>query len=350
MIKVFTSINANYVDKAAVLWDSLKVEFFDVEINTFLVEPTLSNEENNHLRNLLKDSCFPGNVYTIYDLPEDWNILLQKKSVVESCTAIKASATNFLLETDTELVIYFDPDIFLYADISDLIIILRENSVSLTPHLLAPPTNDDGILTNEISGSLRFGVFNLGFFAFSNNLESREVVKWWNSRLKKYCESTPEAGIFTDQKWFDLSPAYFPQIKVLRHPGLNVGPWNIENRTLSLVDGVFYCEGELLVFFHFSSFDKPDLLMMLEHFDKSKLSLQLLTGYGKLLDEKKPLKNSIKGRDALGSEADANSEFSAEFKQSFFKNELLIRLKENFPKSLKRFLRRFFLRIVGLFS
>jgi hypothetical protein len=259
MIKVFTSINTNYIDKAAVLWDSLKAESFEVEINTFLVEPTLSREENDFLKSLLEDSSYPGNVYSIYDLPEDWNFILQQKSVVESCTAIKASAANYLLQENTDLVMYFDPDILLYSDISDLITEVRMNSVSLTPHLLVPPIDDHGVRVNEISGSLKYGVFNLGFIAFTNTVDSKEVLNWWNSRLKKYCESRPDSGVFTDQKWFDLSPAYFPQIKVLRHPGYNVAPWNIENRTLSFFDGIYYSEEVRLIFFHFSSFERSEI-------------------------------------------------------------------------------------------
>jgi len=293
IIKVFTSINANYIDKAAALWSSLKSDSFEFEINTFLVEPQFTHENNESLKKEFEKASFPGKIFTIYDLPEDWSLILENKSVVESCTAIKASATNFLLDEDTELVIYFDPDILCYSDISELIRELKTNSVSLTPHLLAPPVNEDGIVANEISGSLRFGVFNLGFFAFTNSSTSREVLDWWNSRLMKYCEAKPVSGLFTDQKWFDLSPAYFPQISALRHPGYNVAPWNIENRALSLSAGTYYSNGLPLIFFHFSSFDKPDLFNMLNHFDKSRLSLELLKGYEALLSEKRVLKNRI---------------------------------------------------------
>jgi len=349
MIKVYTSINANYLDKAAVLWDSLKAESFEVEINTFLVEPTLSREENDFLKTLVEDSSFPGNIYTIYDLTEEWNFILQKKSVVESCTAIKASAAIFLLQADTELVIYFDPDILLYSDISDLITEVKKNSVSLTPHLLTPPMHEDGIHANEIFGSLKFGIFNLGFIAITNTIESKEVLNWWNSRLQKYCHSAPESGVFTDQKWFDLSPAYFPQIKALRHPGYNVAPWNIENRTLSFFDEVYYSEGELLVFFHFSSFDKPDLFQMLNYFDKSTLSLQLLKEYGKLLAEKKAFKDEIMGMGLIGIENKGNSNQGAVIQELSFGGSLLIIFKRILPMSLKNILRRFFLKLRGIF-
>jgi hypothetical protein len=293
LIKVFTSINTNYVDKAAALWSSLKSDSFEIEINTFLVEPLLTRRENESLQNDIQNTSYPGKVFTIYDLPEDWSFILQNKSIVESCTAIKASAANFLLDADTELLVYFDPDILCYSDISGLIGELQNNSVSLTPHLLEPPVNEDGIRVNEIEGSLKFGIFNLGFFAFTNNLESKEVLEWWNSRLIKYCETNPESGIFTDQKWFDMSPAYFPQITALRNPGYNVAPWNIENRILKFSDGIYYCNDEPLVFFHFSSYDKPDLINMLKHFDKSGLSLDLLKGYESLLSKKSYLKDQI---------------------------------------------------------
>jgi lipopolysaccharide biosynthesis glycosyltransferase len=293
VIRIFTSINSNYVDKAAALWSSVKSESFELEFNTFLVEPLLTHQESDALKNEIEKSSYPGKVFTTYDLPEDWSFILRNKSIVESCTAIKASAAKFLLDEHTKLVIYFDPDILCYSDISGLIRELQTNSVSLTPHLLEPPVKEDGIRANEIEGSLKFGIFNLGFFAFTNNLESKEVLDWWNSRLIKYCETKPESGIFTDQKWFDMSPAYFPQISALRNPGYNVAPWNIENRILRFSDGIYYCNEKPLVFFHFSSYDKPDLFNMLKHFDKSGLSLDLLKGYESLLSKKSQLKDEI---------------------------------------------------------
>lgn len=292
-IEVFTSINSNYIDKATVLWDSLTAQTFDLHINTFLIEPSISAEDTEVLKNSFENTSYPGKIHTIYDLPENWEVILKNKSIVEACTAVKASATNYLLEQGADLVIYFDPDILLFIPLDDLILEVIKNPVSLTPHLLTPPEDDRGVVTNEIEGSLKYGIFNLGFFAFTNSLEAKDVLSWWNSRLKKYCEAKPEIGIFTDQKWFDLSQAYFPQVIAMRNPGYNVAPWNIASRNLKVSDGVHYSEDTRLTFFHFSGFDTPHLLAMLKNFDRSKISLELLDLYTKLLSKKSLLKLEI---------------------------------------------------------
>jgi lipopolysaccharide biosynthesis glycosyltransferase len=341
-IKVFTSINTNYIDKAAVLWDSMKSNSYDLQINTFVIEPSLSRDESELLKNSFEHTSYPGKIHTLYDLPEDWAFILKNKSVMETCTAIKASAANFLLDAGTELVIYFDPDILLFSDLDNLILESSSNAFSLTPHLLVPPDDDDdGVFSNEINGSMKFGVFNLGFFAITNTIEAKKVLEWWNSRLLKYCEAKPELFIFADQKWFDLSPAYFPQIIPLRHPGYNVGPWNIESRHLTFSKEIYYSNGESLVFFHFSSYDKPDLLGMLEKFDKSKLSLQLLSFYGGLLAEKSSLKLGIISKNRAVTEPMVYLNSKAENIQVSFTNRVAKFLKILLPKWYKQFLRKF---------
>ncbi len=334
-IKVFTSINTKYIDKAAVLWDSMKSNSYDLQINTFVIEPSLSRDESELLKNSFQHTSYPGKIHTLYDLPEDWASILKNKSVMEACTAIKASAANFLLEADTELIMYFDPDILLFSDLDNLILESSSNAFSLTPHLLVPPDDDDGVLCNEINGSMKFGVFNLGFFAVTNTIEAKKVLEWWNSRLLRYCEAKPDLFIFTDQKWFDLSPAYFLQIIPLRHPGYNVGPWNIESRHLSFSKEIYYSNGERLVFFHFSSYDKPDLLGMLEKFDKSKLSLQLLSFYGRLLAEKSSLKIGIISKNKALAEPMVYPNLKAENIRVSFTNRVVKFLKILLPKWFK---------------
>ena len=36
-----------------------------------------------------------------------------------------------------------------------------------------------------------------------------KFANWWNNRLQLYCYDDIPRGIFTDQRWVDLAPAYF---------------------------------------------------------------------------------------------------------------------------------------------
>jgi hypothetical protein len=55
----------------------------------------------------------------------------------------------------------------------------------------------------------------------------------------------------------------FPDLtKISRHPGLNVGYWNLEQRQLTRTDGDFRIDGRPLVVFHFSGFDPANPWML----------------------------------------------------------------------------------------
>ena len=59
--------------------------------------------------------------------------------------------------------------------------------------------------------------------------------------------------MFTDQKWCDLVPAYFDNVKIVRDPGYNVASWNISQRKIEFDDlGNILVNGSKLKFFHFT--------------------------------------------------------------------------------------------------
>ena len=67
----------------------------------------------------------------------------------------------------------------------------------------------------------------------------------------------PQAGLAVDQKWVDLAPAFFPNLKILHHPGLNVAFWNLHERRISKGPaGYLVNEAHSLHFIHFSSFSE----------------------------------------------------------------------------------------------
>jgi hypothetical protein len=118
-----------------------------------------------------------------------------------------------------------------------------------------PERTRDAILDNEFS-VLRHGIYNLGFVAVSNTAEGRRFAEWWADRLKDFCYDDIPRGLFTDQRWVDLAPAYFDSVRILRSPQYNVCTWNLTHRTVngSFARG-FTVNGLPLVFYHFSGLD-----------------------------------------------------------------------------------------------
>ena len=86
---------------------------------------------------------------------------------------------------------------------------------------------------NEIS-ALKYGIFNLGFIAVRNDEEGNRFARWWDGLLYQACYDEPERGIFTDQKYCDLVPAFFNHVHILQDPGCNVASWNLSRRRLHI--------------------------------------------------------------------------------------------------------------------
>lgn len=246
---VYTSICMNYLPKALILAKSLKEFSSDVTFCIVLVEkeipdvwPEVANDFVDEVI-LAKDLGF-----------KDFDKFIFKHSIVEASTSIKGQALVYLLENKDDKVVYIDPDIKIYKSLKELSNLLDENDIILTPHLTIPEIKEEDIQHNELS-ALRHGVYNLGFLAVKKSEEGLKFAKWWRNRLGLYCYDDIPMGIFTDQRWVDLAPAYF-NVFILKNPGYNMAPWNLSTRKLKLIDNKLIVNDKYeLVFFHYSGFD-----------------------------------------------------------------------------------------------
>jgi hypothetical protein len=172
--------------------------------------------------------------------------------VTELCTCVKPYLTMKLLQS-FRCVVYLDPDICIYSSLADLYGKLEHYPVLLTPHYTTP-LNDPG--TGYESAMLRFGSFNLGFYAVNDSPESMAFLDWWSLRCLTLGFAESQFGLSVDQKWVSIAPCFFENIKILFDLGLNMAFWNLHERTLSVSGGMYLVNREWpLKFFHFSSFD-----------------------------------------------------------------------------------------------
>lgn len=172
--------------------------------------------------------------------------------VVEACTAVKGPVLRDLLELGYDAVVYLDPDIAVFAPLAPVTQSLSRHDIVLTPHQLEPDDRDYAILDNEI-GSLKHGIFNLGFLGTRATKEGRRFADWWSARLKRFCYAELDRGIFVDQKWCDFVPAFFDNVGILRDAGCNVASWNLNRRTISVgPSGDILVNGVPLRFYHFT--------------------------------------------------------------------------------------------------
>ena len=167
--------------------------------------------------------------------------------LVEFATALKPHLLLYILRLKFESVIFLDPDMLLLDKIDDVFSIAETSSAVLTPHRISPIRMGVSFYTD--STFLQFGTFNLGFIAVGMN--SVPFLEWWAERLQFFCTRHVEDLYFTDQKWVNLAPAYF-ECTILKDPGLNLAPWNLDERPLKFQNNKLYSKDVKLRLVHFS--------------------------------------------------------------------------------------------------
>lgn len=200
----------------------------------------------------------PFNVILAKDLKiEDFLLIAFKYNITELNTALKPSFIKFLFNNKkVSKLLYFDPDIFVFAPLNSLFDELDRHPALLTPHILSPGTAD-AILPD--TAFLRFGVFNLGFIGMRLTGKISQLLDWWEHRCLYYGNIDVTEGIFVDQKWMNLFPCFSNDISILRLPGCNMAYWNLHERKLSKsADGWLVNDSSRLMFFHFSNLNPAD--------------------------------------------------------------------------------------------
>jgi len=312
----FTSINNAYIPKAIVLADSLRRIYGD----------------DAHLTCMLSDSKRVDIDYSAFDevltidlldLPvpsvEAW---IFKHTVVELCTAVKPWAFKAIFaKHNADEVIYMDPDTVLYSPMEEIYRLLSEHPVILTPHVTIPAKDLDDLLDGEMLGSLRHGVFNLGFLALANYGEGVKFLDWWAKRCLDWCYDDAPKGLFTDQRWIDLAPCFFRTLHVLQHPGYNMATWNLYYRKLGRNStGNLTVNDEVpLRFFHFSGFDIGTHDLMLKKHAKGDALLTDITNW--YVSEQ-----DLYGQKALGKRPGVYESFSS---GEYIERNLRVTYREN---------------------
>lgn len=203
---------------------------------------------------------------------EDVRCEAMKYDILELNTNVKPTFMKYLLRTfGLENLVYLDPDIFVYQPLTPVFDALGAGSSAiLTPHLTVPINDDRHPGEQEM---LYNGTYNLGFIAVRQCEESSRLLDWWERRCLDLGFSEGRTGLFVDQKWMNLAPGLFEQVKILRYPGCNMAYWNLHERILTN-DGQRYLVNnrDPLCFFHFSGIVVSDPAMLSKNTDRFTLS------------------------------------------------------------------------------
>lgn len=278
----FTSITTCYLPKARVLAETLKKHNPSAVMHLVISDDL---PENFNLENEDFDYVWQAEDFIKTENNKKWFFM---HSVVELCTAVKgAAALHILQQTNADKLVYLDPDIGVFGDLTPLSQMLDKNSLLITPHQVEPAVTKRGVIDEEIC-SLKHGVYNFGFFAVKNDNNGLRFLNWWNERLMNFCYDDIPNGLFTDQKWGDLIPALFDFAKVVRDVEYNVATWNLATRKISGDDKYgWMVNGRPLKFYHFTGFDSgAHRIMLSQHANEDDPVWNLSLWYENKLQEK----------------------------------------------------------------
>ncbi|MGO8950812.1 MAG: glycosyltransferase [Ktedonobacterales bacterium] len=242
----FTIVARNYSAHAAVLGETLARWHGDAEFTVWVLDPgpVPSPIKNFHFRNVrecVRDDALYQQMWTQYD-------------ILELSTAVKPAAFRQHFNEGFERVIYLDPDIMLFRPLNEVMEALDKGACGvLIPHILTPLPRDNK-LPSDID-IMRSGTFNLGFLALRPSEDSDAFLAWWWKWLQTHSSSDHSTGLFTDQKWINFVPAFWPSFYILRDTTYNVAYWNLHERALTKQEDQWLVNGRPLAFYHFSGFD-----------------------------------------------------------------------------------------------
>jgi len=283
MVDVVTICAVNYLPFAEVLGNS----FLDTNSNCSFSIFVIDDYKLTYLKNPRFKYFSPK------DLDVQDSIFLNMAfyyDVTELATALKASVLKMMLKLGSSVAVYLDPDVQVFSELRELDDALTSHSIVLTPHTLNPIPRD--ALRPSEADILGSGTFNLGFIGVKNTQTSIEFLNWWEERLRFDSISEPEKMLFTDQRWIDLVPSYFPNY-VLRDSSYNVAYWNLHERKLIKSGPKVLVDGSELRFFHFSGF-RPEKPWVLSKYvsdnprvviSDSEILRELCADYAKLINE-----------------------------------------------------------------
>ena len=222
----FTICARNFLAQAQVLHDGLRRHHPNLSFHVALCDELGE----------LEPDAFPFSLMSLNDIGiPDIAGMIDRYNITELNRSIKPFVFLRLFDDfPSRPVVYFDPDIAILSTLTELEQALEQGAdCVLTPHICEPAEYAE----MQDGRMLQFGIYNLGFCALRDTPEVRRVVAWWGRRLERQCIIDLQAGLFVDQKWADLLPAFIDHTFILRHPGYNVGYWNLSQRTVRRIDG-----------------------------------------------------------------------------------------------------------------
>lgn len=140
------------------------------------------------------------------------------------------------------LVIYIDADTWVFSDPSPLFQEIGNASVAISPHRFSP----------ALEHLDQFGRYNAGLICWRNDATGHRCLSEWRDDCLAWCDEQPQPdGRFMNQGYLNQWCERYDGVHTIRHPGVNLAPWNIDGTHLDRGASGVTVDGSPLILYHF---------------------------------------------------------------------------------------------------
>lgn len=231
-INICTYFDKNYLTKFLACRSSINnyeknVKFYCLCLDKFSLD-YLSNKNYSDLT-----------IISINDIEKyfpELKIAKQNRELIEFYFTLSPFLPLYILEKyQVNIINYIDSDLFFFDTPKKLISLLGNGSIMITEH---------GIRQNK------YGKYNVGWLTFRNDKNALTCLNDWKNDCIDWCHDYVEGDKYADQKYLDKWPSNYKNLVVLSSK-YSVGPWNLNNKDISIRNNKFFILGNELIFYHF---------------------------------------------------------------------------------------------------
>jgi len=174
---------------------------------------------------------------------DELSVLAASRTTVEYYFTCTPSIVLHILRehSKSELLFYVDADFWFFNGIGEMIEDMGNDSVYIVEHRFPEFQKDLEV----------YGKFNVGVLGFRRDSIALACLEKWRSDCIEWCFDRLEGDRFADQKYLDQWPDSCQNVKIARHAGVNVAPWNKGNYQLEQTSSGLKVNNSLLICFHF---------------------------------------------------------------------------------------------------
>lgn len=244
MLYLTTLFDKNYLSRAIVLYESLMQQ----QVEFMLYALCLDDFSYQHFTDSKYTNIVPLHINELESADKELAQAKLNRHKVEYFFTISPCLPLYLLNKyNIPHICSLDADILFFSNPEYLFNYLQSYSIVITPHKFS----------QQILDLEEYGKYNVSFQIFKNDTWGKMCLEKWRVQCLEWCHDylDEQRQRYGDQKYLDSWLADYPgKVKVLSDSVSGLAAWNVNNFSITKKNGIYYSNGEKIVFYHYHAF------------------------------------------------------------------------------------------------